>query len=131
VAAAVNGAAVAAAVARRNVAAAVAYAVATTAAAAVVTGAKTRKQALATAAAVAGAGASTVASVAGAVAIAITTMAGNGLGFTAHEGDADNREKDRDTEKNSSIHPKLLEVAQSTVKGSEHVDAVLNLTPRV
>lgn len=98
-------AAVAAAVARRNVAAAVAVGMAavagigvamTSAMAAVAgmtAGAEAGQQALATVT-----GGRTIAASARTVAIAVTALAGNGLVFTAHEGDAEDRDKNRDTE---------------------------------
>jgi hypothetical protein len=77
--------------------------------------AQPRKQAATTMArAGAIAAAATVTTVTRAIAIRVTAVTSNGFLFTAQEGDADDREKDRDTQKHSSIHPKLLEVSQST-----------------
>jgi hypothetical protein len=45
---------------------------------------------------------------AGAAAVAMTTVTGNGHLLTAQEGDADNREKNRDAQNQSAIHPKNL-----------------------
>jgi hypothetical protein len=43
---------------------------------------------------------------------AMATMTGNGLVFNAHQGDADDREKDRDPKHYESIHPKILQYLQ-------------------
>jgi hypothetical protein len=43
-----------------------------------------------------------------AAAVAMTTVTGNGHLLTAQEGDADNREKNRDAQNQSAIHPKNL-----------------------
>jgi hypothetical protein len=90
------------------------------------------KQALAAMASAARASTSTAAaitSIARTIGIAVAAVASNRFLLTAQQGDADDREKDRDSKQHSSIHPKLLEVSQSTVKGSEHVGAVTTLTP--
>lgn len=40
---------------------------------------------------------------------AMTEQASVGLLFTAHKGDTDNREKNRDATKNKPIHPRILQ----------------------
>jgi hypothetical protein len=57
------------------------------------------------------AAAATIAAAAAAVAAiaataAIAEQAGNGLLFTAHQGDADDREENRDATQNKTIHPR-------------------------
>jgi hypothetical protein len=52
----------------------------------------------------------TITTHASAVTRTIAAVTSNGFLLTAQQGDADDREKDRDTQKHSSIHPKLLEV---------------------
>lgn len=101
-----------------------AVAVAVAAMASMTTSTQAGEQAL-TAMARTGAAAVAIAAVARAIAVAVAAVTSNGLLFTAQESDADNREENRDTQKHSSIHPKLLDVLQSTVTGSEHVCAVI------
>jgi hypothetical protein len=70
------------------------------------------KQAMATTAAAAAVvritAASTIAS-ARTTMTAVATVTGHGLAVTAHEGDADNREKNRDAKNQCSIHPRILQ----------------------
>ena len=52
-------------------------------------------------------------------------QAGVGLLLTAHEGDSNQREKDRDTENDDTIHPQILQLLTGTVSGKYQV-AVCN-----
>jgi hypothetical protein len=54
------------------------------------------------------ASADAVASATIAASTAVTAVAGDSLIFTAQQGDADDREKDRDAQHNSSVHPRIL-----------------------
>jgi len=44
---------------------------------------------------------------------AMATMTGHGHFLTAHQGDADDREEDRDAKDKHTIHPKILQVTGS------------------
>ena len=69
-----------------------------------------------------------VAAVAAAAAIAATTSEqqaeGRSLVFTAHEGDTNQREKDRNTEHYNAVHPRFLQLLTGTGK-REHKVAVI------
>lgn len=94
---------------------ATAMAAAATTAAAVATAMAARaRTAIAVAAAVA-AIARRMAAVA-AVAAAATKEASVGLFLTAHEGDSNQREKDRDTKNDNTVHPRILQLLTGTSK---------------
>jgi hypothetical protein len=42
---------------------------------------------------------------------AVATVTGHGLAVTAHQGDADNREENRDAKNQCSIHPRILQTS--------------------
>jgi len=69
---------------------------------------------------------------AAAIAAAATTAEdeGRGLRLTAHEGDSNQREKDRDTEHNNTVHPQILQLLTGTVSGNYSV-AVIKESHRV
>lgn len=95
--------------------AAVAMATAARVAAVATTGSHTSEQtttAMATAARVAAATVATVTTVTVATAAAVTAMASQYLVVTAQKGDSDDREKDRDPEGQSSIHPLILQQSE-------------------
>jgi hypothetical protein len=74
---------------------------------------------MATMAPVAATVATAVAAMTGVAAIAATAaMAerGQGLAFTAHEGNTNQREKQRETEYNDAIHPQILQLLTGTGK---------------
>ena len=61
-----------------------------------------------------------------AIAVAAAAMTeGRGLVLTAHEGDSNQREKDRDTQNDDTIHPQILQLLTGTVSGKYQV-AVCN-----
>jgi hypothetical protein len=68
------------------------------------------------------AGVATVAAIArrvaaiAAVTAAATEQASIGLLLTAHEGDSNQREKDRDTQNNNTVHPRILQLLTGTSK---------------
>jgi hypothetical protein len=51
-----------------------------------------------------------------AIAAAATKEASVGLLLTAHEGDSNQREKDRDTQNNNTVHPRILQLLTGTSK---------------
>ncbi|HEX5102366.1 MAG TPA: hypothetical protein VFV87_01045 [Pirellulaceae bacterium] len=53
-----------------------------------------------------------------------TEQAGFGLILTAHKGDPNQREKDRDTENNDTVHPRILQLLTGTGKRENTQDAV-------
>jgi hypothetical protein len=56
------------------------------------------------------------------IARAIATMPeGRGLLLTAHEGDSNQREKDRDTKNNNAIHPQILQLTYRYRKRNNQV----------
>jgi len=87
-----------------------------------------RSAAAATMAAAVAAMMAAVAAVAAAAAIAATTSEqqaeGRSLVFTAHEGDTNQREKDRNTEHYNAVHPRFLQLLTGTGK-REHKVAVI------
>jgi hypothetical protein len=54
----------------------------------------------------------TAAAAAMATTAAAATVTGNGHLFTAHKGDADNREKHRDAQNQCTVHPRILQQKQ-------------------
>jgi hypothetical protein len=63
-----------------------------------------------TTAAVVGYSAAAISHVTGATTTSVTTeQASAGLFFTAHQGDTDDREKNRDAKHNKPIHPQILQ----------------------
>ena len=52
---------------------------------------------------------------ASAAAAAAATVTGNGHLFTAHKGDADNREKHRDSQNQCTVHPRILQQKTGTL----------------
>lgn len=123
---AIAGAAAAAAVA--TVAAAVATAVATTVAATVATIAAVATTRVAIATAVAA-----MTAIAGASATAVTTIAAvTGLSFlrAAHQGRADDREENRDTKRQNTIHPRCLLKRVPYVRPNTDAAELLHPLPR-
>jgi hypothetical protein len=51
-----------------------------------------------------------------AMAAAATKQASVGLFLTAHEGDSNQREEDRDTQNNNTVHPRILQLLTGTGK---------------
>jgi hypothetical protein len=51
-----------------------------------------------------------------AIAAAATKEASVGLLLTAHEGDSNQREKDRDTKNDNTVHPRILQLLTGTSK---------------
>jgi hypothetical protein len=51
-----------------------------------------------------------------AIAAAAAEQASVGLFLTAHEGDSNQREKDRDTQNNNTVHPRILQLLTGTSK---------------
>jgi hypothetical protein len=54
-------------------------------------------------------GAAAIAAGAARAGAAIAAVTGHNLVFTAHQGDADHREEDRDAKQQCTIHPKFLQ----------------------
>ena len=97
-----------------------AAAAATTIAAAVATAVAAMTPVAATVATIAAVAAMTAVAataVAGAMAAVAAMAEGRSLVFNAHQGDADQREKHRETEHNNSIHPQILQLLTGTVSG--------------
>jgi hypothetical protein len=90
-------------------------AAAITMAAAVATAVAARAGAAIAVSAIAAAIARRIAAVA-AMAATATEEASVGLLLTAHEGDSNQREKDRDTQNNNTVHPRILQLLTGTSK---------------
>ena len=56
--------------------------------------------------------ATAAAAIAAATAAAAATVTGNGHFFTAHKGDADDREEHRDAHNQNTVHPRILQQKQ-------------------
>src|SRR5206468_177975 len=96
----------------------------------VTTTAASRCSATATSIATAGRNRATVAT----TATAVMTVASDGLAFTAHQGDTNHREENRDAEQESTIHPKSSNNKQYRVSDVQinrcRLAAFLNRFPR-
>jgi hypothetical protein len=71
------------------------------------------EQAMATAATAITRGSRRTAAITRAARTTMATMAGHCYLLTAHEGDADDREENRDAKNKHTIHPKILQVTGS------------------
>lgn len=65
-----------------------------------------------------------------AMAAAATEQAGIGLLLTAHEGDSNQREKDRDTQNNNTVHPRILQLLTGTSKRENFPSCLSSASPQ-
>lgn len=56
--------------------------------------------------------------------------AGVGLLLAAHEGDTNQREKDRDTQNNNTVHPRILQLLTGTSKRENYPSCVTSASSR-
>jgi len=73
--------------------------------------------------------ATAIAAVAAVAAAAATMTEGHRLVVTAQEGDADDREENRETKNNNTVHPQILQLLTGTVSETTEL-AVTTITSR-
>jgi hypothetical protein len=66
-----------------------------------------------------------------AAATTTATMTGDGHLFTAHKGDADDREKHRDAQNQSTVHPRILQQKKQVPWRNKHTTVPSDVCPRL